>query len=233
MEKNLKLGRKIEGLHLVLCNCDQCPDTLSALRVLANVIRFVDPRPDNPNRPELHPERRPTESDGSIIVPITIIHPALGRDCKYFSVGWKVGVASLYYLADTKSVIISQTNSPGAETLEEMATGLVNLAKEVAPAIGASYGWVDVETSKPRPSKITRFGQVKHWFFANVFGPVLVQSASDGFFADCPAQEHTPLANDGQLLTAASTFADWFLSPSKDLAKYLDQHAPKISIFRP
>lgn len=231
METNLILGRKVKGIELALCDCANCPDTRSALHQLRKVIQFVDPRPNDPSRPEHYPEKRHSEPDGSIIVPISIIHPALGRDCKLFSVGWQIGVASLTYLAKSYSVCISQTNSSESTTLEEMVTGMVNLTRVLSPVLGTSYGWVDATGNRHRPCNIKRFGDVTHWYFANIFSASLVRDAPTGFFDGFPAHERITISDGSLLLTSAPSFSEWVFSPSPRIVSYLKEHAPKIAIF--
>jgi hypothetical protein len=232
VETNLILGKQIDGLELAMCNCAQCPEYRAALRELAQVLRFLDPRPNNPDRPERHPELTRVEEDGSIIVPLDITHARLGRDAKLFSAGWQLAVARLTYLADTRSVCINQTNSPQGQTIEEMAAGLINVARDVCPVIGASYAWVDRSTERIHPRKISSFKEIKHWFFANIFGPQLAASAPRGFIEEFPAYERTTLPDGSVLLTSAATYAEWYFSPPKALADYLSERAPKIRLFR-
>jgi hypothetical protein len=232
METNLKLGREITGLALRMCNCSHCPDPDSALRQLGTVIRYLDPRPKNPDRTDKHPELCPREPDGSIFVPLDITHPRLGRDCSFFSVGWSLPVANLTFIAKSHSVSIWQTNSTGAETIEEMATGLVEVAKDVCPVIAPAYSWVDVSTEKLRPRLVKRFSDVKHWFFANIFSPKLLAGAPEGFLDKIPAAERMTLKDGSLLLKSTATFEEWYLSPPKKLSTYLAKHAPQITIFR-
>ena len=215
-----------------MCNCAKCPDAISALQELSKVVRFVDPRPKNPDRPKRDLEKTRIEKDGSISVPLSIMHPSLGRDVKLFSVGWMVGVASLSYLARSQSICINQTNSTRAETLEEMIRGLVEVAKEAVSSSGAAYGWIDAFSEVVRPRKVATFGGVRHWFFANIFGPELVSNGPAGFFENCPVYERFQLADGSLMLISSRTFEDWFCSPSESLVSYLAEHAPNVSIFR-
>jgi hypothetical protein len=232
METNVKLGQEITGLELVMCNCNECPDPDSALKRLRSAVRFLDPRPKNPDRTDKHPELRRRESDGSIIVPLTITHPAFGLECSALSAGWKIGIGRLTYLAKSQSVSIMQTNSPEGETTEEMATGLAEVAKDVCPAIAPAYSWVDVSTEKLRPRLVKRFSDVKHWFFANIFSPKLLAGAPEGFLDKIPAAERMTLKDGSLLLKSTATFEEWYLSPPKKLSTYLAKHAPQITIFR-
>lgn len=232
MENNVTLGAKVEGLMLVMCNCQHCPDAIAAIRKLGEVVRFLQTRPKNPDRPHPHPEGVRIERDGSIIVGIQMTHPKLGRDIKLLSLGWEIGVATLTYSVANRSVTIFQTNSPDSETLEEMASGLVNVAVEIGPVIGANYSWVDVSSEKVRSCRGRSFDEIRSWYFANLFGPRVLDSAPDGFFDKCPCERRVELCDGSLLMLSAPSFADWYFSPPSRLRRYLTKNSRNISIFR-
>jgi hypothetical protein len=232
METNLTLGREVEGIAVTLCNCSNCTDALTAIEVLRSVVRFLDPRPKNPDRTMAHPENTRIEKDGSIMVRLSITHPLLARDAASLGLGWSLGIAGITYAAKNNSIQISQTNSPKGETTEEMVQGLVRLAEVVAPAIGAAYGTIDIDSAKLMPRRVRTFRDIKYWCYANVFSKELVKKAPEGFFGGCPSAERKVLSDDSLLLRSSDSFTDWYFSPPKRIAKYLATHAPHISIFR-
>jgi hypothetical protein len=232
METNLVLGREVEGIAMTLYNCSNFTDALTAIEVLKSVVRFLDPRPKNPDRTLAHPEKTRIEKSGSIMVPLDITHSLLARDAASLGLGWKLGVAGFTYEAKNNSVRFRQTNSPDGETIEEMVEGLVRLTEIVAPAIGPTYGTVDIASGKLMPRRVRTFRDIKYWCYANLFSKDLVNKAPEGFFDGCPIAEAKLLSDDSLLLKSSDSFTDWYFSPPKRIAKYLATHAPHISIFR-
>lgn len=231
METSSILGRQVEGFALTLCSCTNCSDALSAIELLKTVVRFLDPRPKNPDRTMTHPEEARIEKCGSIMVSLDITHPVLARDSVSLGLDWQIGVAGFTYDAKSNSVRISQTNSPLGETTEEIVDGLVRLAEITAPALGATYGTVEIASAKTMPRRVRTFRDIKYWCFANVFSKVL-QKAPEDFFNDVPCWGKKILSDESHLLTSSQSFADWYFSPPKPLARYLTTHAPSIKLFR-
>ena len=232
MESNLKGTAKVAGVELTICNCRLAPKAQSLISILSqHGVRFLDPRPANPDRIDSNPQRE-IEMDGSIIVPLTITHSLLGRDCKYFSVGWKTPVARLAFIADTRTLVITQSNAKDSETLQELVDGQVTLARILAEALGATYGWIDRTTEKSLPETAKRFNQVKNWFFANIFGPDLVASSPKFFFEQMPAYAKTALKDGGVLIQSSATFTEWNNKPALALINYLKQQAPNMGVFK-
>ncbi len=233
METSLILGREIEGIALALCNCTNCSDAVTAIEVLKGVVRFLDPRPKNPDRTMAHPEEEARiEKCGSIMVSLDVTHPVLARDSTSLGLNWQLGVAGVTYYAKNNSIQISQTNSPSGETTEEIVQGLVNLAKIVAPVIGAKYGFVDAWTEKLMPRRVRAFRDIKYWCYANVLSSSIQKSAPEGFFNSLPASEQSSLSDGSLLIKSKQSFAKWYLRPQNRLAKYLAVHAPNIELFR-
>ena len=203
-----------------------------AIEVLKRVVRFLDPRPKNPDRTMAHPEKARIERCGSIMVRLSITHPVLARDSVSLGLDWQLGVAGFTYDAKSNSVRIRQTNSPQGETTEELVNGLVRLAEIIAPAIGATYGTVEIAAAKNMPRRVRTFRDIKYWCFANVFSKALIQNAPEYFFNEVPCWGKKILSDESHLLTSSQSFADWYFSPPKPLARYLTTHAPSIKLFR-
>ncbi len=232
MEANLTLGREIEGIALTLCNCKNFTDAKTAIGVLKNVVRFLEPRPKNPDRTLVHPEDTRIEKDGSIVVRLLITHPVLARDSVSLGLDWKIAVAGFTYDAKNNSVRLRQTNSPEGETTEEMVQGLVQLAEIVTPALGATYGTVDIASAKLMPRRVRSFRDIRYWCYANIFSQTLLQKAPEGFFDSLPDAERKVLADESLLVKSSDSFTDWYFSPPKQIVKFLAAHAPSITLFR-
>ncbi len=232
METNLILGKEIEGIALTLCNCSNCSDAKTAIEALTEVVRFLDPRPNNPDRTMAHPENARLEKDGSIMVSLDVTHPVLARDSVSLGLNWKIAVAGFTYDAKNNSVRLRQTNSPEGETTEEMVQGLVQLAEIVTPALGATYGTVDIASAKLMPRRVRSFRDIRYWCYANIFSQTLSQKAPAGFFDSLPDSERKVLADESLLVVSSDSFTDWYLSPPKRIVKFLAAHAPNIALFR-
>ncbi|MEZ6134465.1 MAG: hypothetical protein R3C53_06110 [Pirellulaceae bacterium] len=166
------------------------------------------------------------------MVRLSITHPLLARDAACLGLGWTLGVAGLTYAAKNNSIQISQTNSPEGETTEEMVQGLVRLAEVVAPAIGATYGTIDIDSTRLMPRRVRTFCDIKYWCYANIFSRTLMQKAPKGFFDGCPNADRNVLSDESLLLRSSDSFADWYFSPPDRIVKYLAAHAPEITLFR-
>lgn len=232
MESHIDLGAAIDGIETVLCNCKNCGNTETMLNLVAHCgVKFLRPIASDPNRRDANPGRRIEES-GSIIVPLTITHKLLGRDAKLLSLGWETPLADLGYIAECRSIAIDQTNSPGAETLEEMVRGQVALAGELTPELGVTYGWVDVGNEQTLPRRVARFTEVTNWFYCNVFGPELVNDAPLGFFRNLPVHENRILADGSVVIRSTASYAEWVKSEHEVLVNYLSQRMPQAALFR-
>lgn len=232
METNLKIGKEVEGFTLTLCNCSNCIDGISAIKAVKQAVRFLDTRPNNPDRTEKYPEKTEFDDDGSITVGLTITHPVLALDSVSLGLKWKIAIADFTYDAKNNSVQIDQTNSPQGETAEEIVQGLVKLAEVIAPILGPTYGTVDTSSGKLMPRRIRKFADVRYWCYANIFSVGLRKSAPADLLAGIPTTERTTLADGSLLLRYKDSFANWYFSPPKDIEKYLTANAPYLKLFR-
>lgn len=232
MESIAILGREIEGIELTLSNCLNCSDAKSAIEVMKSVVRFLDPRPKNPDRTMVHPENARIEKNGSIEIRLDITHPVLARDASSLGLGWQIGVAGFFYYARSNSVQITQTNSSSGKTIEEMVQGFVKLAELVSPVLGANYGTIEVASDYLMPRRVSRFRDIRFWCYANVFSTKLVNYAPAGFFEQCPCADRKLLSDGSFLIKSTKFLAEWYLSPPSDLSSYLSAKAPHIQLFR-
>lgn len=207
-------------------------DAISVIKGMKQAVRFLDTRPNNPDRTEKYPEKTELDDDGSITVGLTITHPMLALDSVSLGLKWKLAIADLTFDAKTNSVQIDQTNSTRGETAEEIVHGLVKLAEVIAPILGPTYGNVDISSSKLMPRRIRKFTDIRHWCYANFFCKGLVKEAPADFFPGLPATECTTLPDASLLLKYKKTFSNWYFSPPKTIETYLAAHAPNIQLFR-
>lgn len=232
METSLILGKEAEGFSLTLSNCSNCLDGVSAIKAIKQVVRFLDTRPNNPDRTKKNPEKAELDDDGSTIVGLTFTHPTLALDCVSLGLKWQIAIAKFWYDAKSNSVEVHQTNSPQGETAEEIVQGLVKLAEVIAPILGPTYGTVDISSSKLMPRKIRKFADIRYWCYANIFCNGLVKEAPTDFFPGLPATECTTLPDASLLLKYKQTFSNWYFSPPRTIETYLAAHTPKIQLFR-
>lgn len=232
METSLILGKEAEGFSLTLSNCSNCLDGVSAIKAIKQVVRFLDTRPNNPDRTKKNPEKAELDDDGSTIVGLTFTHPTLALDCVSLGLKWQIAIAKFWYDAKSNSVEIHQTNSPQGETAEEIVQGLVKLAEVIAPILGPTYGTVDTSSGKLMPRRIRKFADVRYWCYANIFSVGLRKSAPADLLAGIPTTERTTLADGSLLLRYKDSFANWYFSPHKDIENYLTANAPNLQLFR-
>ena len=221
----------IIGIETTICNCERIRSPQDLLEFSrASGMRFIDPRPGNADRVDKNPKSKFTE-DGSVYpIPLHFTFQELGRDTRAMSAGWQLAVANLRYHAAQRAICIFQVNSPNSEYLQEMVHGQLALLRILAPAIGATYGWIDVPSDNALPRVISKFSEVKNWFYANLLGPGIVQDAPQSFFDNLPLYEKTTVKDGGILVRSSKTIAEWYESPKHELAVYLAKHAPWISI---
>lgn len=217
---------------MTLCNCDHSSDAFEAIDRLQNLLRFLDPRPSNPDRTLTNPQNSRVEKNGSIMVRLLFTHPFLGRDATSLGNNWSIGVAGMTYHAPSNSVQIRQINSPQGETSEELVQGLSKLAEIIAPALGAAYGTLDIWTDALKPRRVRKFRDIRYWCYANVFNPKLLASAPEGFFEDVPCANAKVLSDQSIMLISCTTFAKWYSSTSTRISRYLAERSPEIKIFR-
>ncbi|MGN6545412.1 MAG: hypothetical protein ACTHK7_10220, partial [Aureliella sp.] len=138
----------------------------------------------------------------------------------------------LGYIAESFSITINQTNPPGAETLEEIVSGQVALATELMVKVKAAYGWIDVSSERSLPRVVTSFLDVKEWFYLNLFGPRLVEDAPRHFFSEIPVYAKQTLDDGSVVIRSAATYAEWVQTKHHELASYLSERAPQITLCR-
>lgn len=229
----MKETKAPESIELVFCSCSKligrspAKKLMDLLRSLG--CRFMLAMPD---RAEPNPERF-IKSTGSIVIPTQFTHPVLGRDVRAIGGGWREGMATLGFIIDSMAVSVHQTIDTRNQGLEEVANGLVAIARVLYPHLGATYGWVDSFRENIVDKPIQYFSQIDYWHFANVFGSNLVGEVDLEFCSSVPELHVESLGDHGKLVLSSSSYWDWIERPPAGLKKCLQQHAPHMRVYRP
>lgn len=226
-------GGDPESFELSMCSCKAVRTEFPASRVLDimrdNRCTFMRVMPD---RIDPNPERFISKS-GSIVVPTKFTHPSLGRDALAISRGWRAGKGEVAFIRDTMAVIVHQTIDVKSVGLEEIAAGLLEMARVLSPRLRPAYGWMDEPRDDILDREFESFSEVEHWFYGNLFGAEIAGQVDPRFFSELPAARVERLEGGAVLVVSSPTYRDWLQDPPPGLAAHLRKFAPHVHIFRP
>jgi hypothetical protein len=222
-----------QAVKTTFCSCRALDESAPARHLLTSLqeedCEFLRPLPDTV---ELHPETRIKQS-GSIIVPMHFRHPLLGRDVMARSDRRRVGLASLVFIADSKSVGVHQTDHPRTGNLQELADGQMAFAKRLYSIARPTYGWIDRPGENALARRVASYKGVRFVFWANFLGPGIVKELGRRFVSACPASHIEEFDDGGMIVVGTAKFADWIADPPAEIAEHFKRKVSRVELYRP
>jgi hypothetical protein len=157
-------------------------------------------------------------------------HRKLAPDSYDFLDSRTVGSAMLGFYHDFSTVQFGQATfrrTPAEK--DAIAEGLLDLGMFLYAALKPQYGWVDMPKKKylPGGKDICEF-RVRSFFWANWFGPAMVEKFDRRFLMKVPAFRAQELENGGIVVVATPTYCEWWLEAKSEAVKYLGSIFPRL-----
>ena len=118
------------------------------------------------------------------------------------------------------------------KVVDRVALGLLRLAMELYPRFRPRFGSIDEMAWGKARAERTIAGPPPMLYWANFFGPELVESLGREFLLQSPCWRVVELDDGGVLLVASESYLSWWKNDLVPLEKYLRQRAPDLRIFR-
>lgn len=157
-------------------------------------------------------------------------HKKLALESYDFLDSRTIGRAMLGYYHDFSNVQFSQATfrrTPAEK--DAIADGLLDLGMLLYAVLKPQYGWVDLPKRKylPGGKDISEF-RVRSFFWANWFGPAMVEKFGRGFLMKVPAFRVQELEDGGIVVVAMPTYCEWWLEGKSEAVEYLRSKFPKL-----
>lgn len=184
---------------------------------------------------EKKPEKR-IDSKGNIIVGLGVEHPALAKGCYHYQktlaplrehgTGYFCFIHSDRWFTFTQDL---KENDPSH--WDEIAARLLPFLRMIYPHLRPRFGWID-ESGYLEVHHVLVKNQPRLLFWANLFGPDLVQQLGKDFLLRAPGWKKEELDDGGILYVVESKYHEWYANPSKQALRYFQKKIPEIRVYR-
>jgi hypothetical protein len=168
------------------------------------------------------------DADGDIITIPGISHASLRRD-QFSRTKSGPGSAEFGFIFESRCVTLGQSIPDGkSKNGDEVARSLVEIGQELWEALSPNYGYAAEPGDNEPYLRTCRNMPLTHVFWANFFGPELVQRLGKSFLLRAPAWRSECIAGGGVICIATKSYAAWCRKPPKRLVEYFKQRHPNI-----
>lgn len=229
-------------LNMRLYDCGSLPEKARSGVQLLEILRSSGAKLLNTDYgfDEKNTEKWITE-EGNTYIPRGLEHALLGKGAYHYQKTLaptrEHGTGGFSYIHADRGRVLRQFTLD--QTLKEKNPGHWNdIARRQLDFVRMMYrhlrprfGWIDEFGDSETTNRLIQ-GRPRVLFWANIYGPDLVQQLGKTFLLKAPGWKKDELDDGGILYVVESEYHEWHANPSKEALRYFQKKIPQMRLYR-